>query len=100
MNPKVSGNSVRDRYEKTTGAADCELRMNAPNQTVTFFKTIDVTNMVGVSKKKNLKFNLIEYKRKNADCKNPGTCLYCKQNVLLPYPLRIREYFSERMRYV
>ena len=36
-----------------------ELWMKAPNPMVTFFKTLDVTNIVKVSKKKNMKFNML-----------------------------------------
>ena len=36
-----------------------ELWMKAPNPMVTFFKTLDVTNIVKMSKKKNLKFNML-----------------------------------------
>ncbi len=46
--------------KETTRAAAYELWMNAPNPMVTFFKTIDVTKIVRVSKKKNLKFNRID----------------------------------------
>ena len=45
--------------KETTRAAAYELWMNAPNPMVTFFKTIDVTKIVRVSKKKNLKFNML-----------------------------------------
>ena len=43
----------------TTRAAAYELWMKAPNPMVTFFKTIDVSNLVKFSKKKNLKFNML-----------------------------------------
>ena len=43
----------------TTRASAYELWMNAPNPMVTFFKTLDVTNLVKLSKKKNLKFNML-----------------------------------------
>ncbi|MBR5485255.1 MAG: chloramphenicol acetyltransferase [Oscillospiraceae bacterium] len=43
----------------TTRAAAYELWMNAPNPMVTFFKTLDVTNLIKISKKKNLKFNML-----------------------------------------
>lgn len=33
--------------------------MNAPNPMVTFFKTLDVTNLVKLGKKKHLKFNML-----------------------------------------
>ena len=39
-----------------------EMWMKAPNPMVTFFKTLDVTNLIKVSKRKNLKLNmLIDY---------------------------------------
>ena len=43
----------------TTRASAYELWMNAPNPMVTFFKTLDVTKLVRLSKKKHLKFNMI-----------------------------------------
>ncbi len=43
----------------TTRASAYELWMKAPNPMVTFFKTLDVTNIIKVSKKKNLKFNML-----------------------------------------
>ena len=46
----------------TTRASAYELWMKAPNPMVTFFKTLDVTNLIRVSKHKHLKFNmLIDY---------------------------------------
>jgi chloramphenicol O-acetyltransferase type A len=45
--------------EETTRAKAYELWMNAPNPMVTFFKTIDVTNLVKISKKQHLKFNML-----------------------------------------
>ena len=33
--------------------------MQAPNPMVNFFKTIDVTNLIRISKKKHLKFNML-----------------------------------------
>ena len=36
----------------TTRASAYELWMNAPNPMVTFFKTLDVTNLIKISKKK------------------------------------------------
>ena len=46
----------------TTRAKAYELWMKAPNPMVTFFKTVDVTNLVRISKRKKLKFNmLIDY---------------------------------------
>ena len=46
-------------YRETTRAMAFELWMKAPNPMVTFFKTLDVTNIVKVSKKKNMKFNML-----------------------------------------
>ena len=43
----------------TTRAMAYELWMKAPNPMVTFFKTVDVTNLVQVSKKRGLKFNML-----------------------------------------
>lgn len=45
--------------EDTARAKAFELWMNAPNPMVTFFKTIDVTNLVKISKKQHLKFNML-----------------------------------------
>lgn len=45
--------------QDTTRAKAYELWMKAPNPMVTFFKTIDVTNLVRVSKRKKLKFNML-----------------------------------------
>ncbi len=48
--------------KETTRASAYELWMKAPNPMVTFFKTLDVTNIIKASKKKRLKFNmLIDY---------------------------------------
>ena len=43
----------------TARAAAYELWMKAPNPMVTFFKTLDVTNLIRVSKEKQLKFNML-----------------------------------------
>ncbi|MBE6651775.1 MAG: chloramphenicol acetyltransferase [Ruminococcaceae bacterium] len=43
----------------TTRASAYELWMKAPNPMVTFFKTLDVTNLIRVSKRKHLKFNMM-----------------------------------------
>ena len=43
----------------TTRANAYELWMKAPNPMVTFFKTLDVTNIVRVSKRSKLKFNML-----------------------------------------
>ncbi|HJA72052.1 MAG TPA: chloramphenicol acetyltransferase [Candidatus Lachnoclostridium stercoravium] len=43
----------------TARAAAYELWMKAPNPMVTFFKTLDVTNLVRISKKRHMKFNML-----------------------------------------
>ncbi len=43
----------------TTRAAAYALLMNAPNPMVTFFKTLDVTNLIRVNRRKGLKFNML-----------------------------------------
>ena len=45
--------------QDTSRAAAYELWMNAPNPMVTFFKTLDVTNLVQISRKQHLKFNML-----------------------------------------
>ena len=43
----------------TSRASAYELWMEAPNPMVTFFKTLDVTNLIKKSKKKHMKFNML-----------------------------------------
>lgn len=45
--------------QDTTRAAAFSLWMSAPNPMVTFIKTLDVTNLVKISKRKGLKFNML-----------------------------------------
>lgn len=45
--------------KETTRAEAFELWMNAPNPMVTFFKQVNVTNLVRISKKYKLKFNML-----------------------------------------
>ena len=45
--------------DETTRATAFSLWMKAPNPMVTFFKTLNVTNIVRISKKRNLKFNML-----------------------------------------
>ena len=45
--------------QDTTRASAYELWINAPNPMVTFFKTLDVTNLINISKKKHMKFNML-----------------------------------------
>ena len=43
----------------TTRASAYDHWMKAPNPMVTFFKTLDVTNLVKISKRKHMKFNML-----------------------------------------
>ena len=45
--------------KETTRAMAFELWMKAPNPMVTFFKTLDVTNLIQVSRRRGLKFNML-----------------------------------------
>ena len=45
--------------DETTRAAACRLWMKAPNPMVTFFKTLDVTRLLRLSRRKGLKFNML-----------------------------------------
>ena len=44
---------------KTSRAAAYRLWMDAPNPMVTFMKTLDVTNLVKLSRRRGLKFNML-----------------------------------------
>ena len=45
--------------KNTSRAAAYELWMAAPNPMVTFFKTLDITNLIRLSRKRDLKFNML-----------------------------------------
>ena len=45
--------------ENTSRSLAFELWMKAPNPMVTFFKTVDVTNLVRVSRRRGMKFNML-----------------------------------------
>ena len=45
--------------KETTRAMAYEFWMKAPNPMVTFFKTFDVTNLIRLSKRKHMKFNML-----------------------------------------
>ena len=45
--------------QTTTRAYAFEMWMNAPMPMVTFFKTLDVSNLIKISRKKRLKFNML-----------------------------------------
>ena len=47
------------RPQDTTRTSAYELWMKAPNPMVTFFKTLDVTNLIKISKRKHMKFNML-----------------------------------------
>ena len=44
---------------QTSRASAFELWMKAPNPMVSFFKTLDVTNLIRISRRRNLKFNML-----------------------------------------
>ena len=46
-------------HKTTTRTTAFDLWMSAPNPMVTFFKTLDVTPLVGFSRKRRLKFNML-----------------------------------------
>ena len=51
---------AREVKPKDTARAQAyELWMKAPNPMVSFFKTLDVSRLVRVSKRKGLKFNML-----------------------------------------
>ena len=45
--------------QDSTRAMAYNLWLKAPNPMVTFFKTLDITNLIKISKKKHLKFNML-----------------------------------------
>lgn len=45
--------------QDTTRSMAYNLWLKAPNPMVTFFKTLDITNLIKISKKKHLKFNML-----------------------------------------
>ena len=47
------------QLKDTTRSMAYELWMKAPNPMVTFFKTLDVTNLIKISKRKHMKFNML-----------------------------------------
>ena len=47
------------RPQDTTRESAYDLWMKAPNPMVTFFKTLDVTNLIKISKRKQMKFNML-----------------------------------------
>ena len=52
-------NGKRSGSKRNKPCRAYELWMKAPNPMVTFFKTLDVTNLVKVSKKRKMKFNML-----------------------------------------
>ena len=45
--------------KETTRAYAFDMWMQAPNPMVTFFKTLDVSRLVKISRKRGLKFNML-----------------------------------------
>lgn len=72
----------------TTRARAFELWMKAPNPMVTFFKTIDVTRLVNVSKRKGMKFNML------LDYCIGGAAASIKEFYLLPIGEQLMQYDS------
>ena len=72
----------------TTRAQAFELWMKSPNPMVTFFKTIDVTRLVNVSKRKNMKFNML------LDYCIGGAAASIKEFYLLPVGEQLMQYDS------
>ena len=60
----------------TTRASAFALWMKAPNPMVTFFKTLDVTNRIRISRRKKLKFNL-DYLKYTALLPKPAAMWIC-----------------------
>lgn len=48
--------------KKTKRAVAFDLWMNAPMPMVTFFKTLDVTNLIKLNRKHGYKFNMLMYR--------------------------------------
>jgi chloramphenicol O-acetyltransferase type A len=59
--PQKGGNIMARIIDpkETTRVMAFELWMKAPNPMVTFFKTLDVTNLIRVSRRRGLKFNML-----------------------------------------
>ena len=74
--------------KESTRALAFELWMKAPNPMVTFFKTIDVTRLVNVSKRKNMKFNML------LDYCIGGAAASIKEFYLLPVGEQLMQYDS------
>ena len=74
--------------KETTRAQAFELWMKAPNPMVTFFKTIDVTRLVNVSKRKDMKFNML------FDYCIGGAAASIKEFYLLPVGEQLMQYDS------
>ena len=51
--------AIKINPNETNRALAYKLWMQAPNPMVTFFKTLDVTNLVKVSRKRNLKYKIM-----------------------------------------
>ena len=72
----------------TTRASAFDLWMKVPNPMVTFFKTVDVTNLVRLSKKRGIKFNML------LDCCIGKAAVSIKEFYILPVGDKLMEYES------
>ena len=72
--------------EETDRAAAYALWIKAPNPMVTLFKTFDVTNLIGISKGRHLKFNML------MDYCIGKTASSVKEFYLLPVGVRLMQY--------
>lgn len=70
----------------TTRASAYELWLKAPNPMVTFFKTLDVTNLIRISRKRKLKFNML------LDYCIGKSAIAVKEFYILPVGERLIEY--------
>lgn len=59
MDEELGKMPIEIKPAHTSRAMAYKLWMKAPNPMVTFFKTFDVTNLVKISRKKHLKFNML-----------------------------------------
>ena len=75
-------------HKQTTRAYAFEMWMQAPNPIVTFFKTLDVTRLVRISRRKGLKFNMLM-----CYCVGKAACSV-KEFYMLPVGDKLMQYDS------
>ena len=75
-------------HKQTTRAYAFEMWMQAPNPMVTFFKTLDVTRLVRISRRKGLKFNMLM-----CYCVGKAACSV-KEFYMLPVGDKLMQYDS------